>query len=364
MARQQRGLSENQEQFHTQVIRDTRTLGMRISDFLKSPSGAAAALVTVAILTCFSYAFSDLILIIGMWIFSFCYFQKPKLPFRMPQRSKLMDYNDLIPGGKNKPYKARGIYHFGNDLQTKNELWFGNDDMRTHALIFGSTGSGKTEALISIAYNALVQSSGFIYVDGKGDNGLFAKIFSMVRFMGRDDDILLINYMTGARDIIGPQEKRLSNTLNPFASGSSSMLSQLVVSLMDSSSASSDGDMWKGRAIGFVEALMRVLVTMRDSGHLLLDANSIRNYFLLPKLEAMVIDKLFLRDGDEAISLENMPPSVLEPITNYVFNLPGYNKDKKGKQVSQVLEQHGLYYDAVNSGVYFLSRYLWSYYAD
>ena len=44
--------------------------------------------------------------------------------------------------------------------------------MRTHVLIFGSTGSGKTEALISLAYNALVQGSGFIYVDGKGDNSL------------------------------------------------------------------------------------------------------------------------------------------------------------------------------------------------
>jgi intracellular multiplication protein IcmO len=28
-------------------------------------------------------------------------------------------------------------------------------------------------------------------------------------------------------------------------------------------------------------------------------------------------------------------------LRNYVFNLPGYNKEKKGKQVSQVLEQHG-----------------------
>ena len=55
--------------------------------------------------------------------------------------------------------------------------------MRTHALIFGSTGSGKTEALISIAYNALLQASGFIYIDGKGDNSLFAKIFSMCRMM-------------------------------------------------------------------------------------------------------------------------------------------------------------------------------------
>ncbi len=94
-----------------------------------------------------------------------------------------------------------------------------------------TTGSGKTEALISLAFNALVQGSGFIYVDGKGDNSLFAKVFSMARSMGREDDILVVNFMTGARDIVGPQEKRLSNTMNPFANGSSSMLSQLVVSL-------------------------------------------------------------------------------------------------------------------------------------
>ena len=164
-------------------------------------------------------------------------------------------------------------------------------------LIFGSTGSGKTEALVSIAYNALLQGSGFIYVDGKGDNSLFAKIFSMVRSMGREDDMLLINFMTGARDIVGPQKKRLSNTMNPFCNGSSSMLSQLVVSLMDSGAQSSDGDMWKGRAIVFVEALMKVLVAMRDAGHILLDANTIRNYFYLERLEAMVMDKVFIRDG-------------------------------------------------------------------
>src|SRR3990167_6403690 len=96
--------------------------------------------------------------------------------------------------------------------------------MRTHVLIFGSTGSGKTVALTSLAFNALLHASGFIYVDGKGDNTLFANIFSMARRMGREDDMLVINFMTGARDVFGAQEKRLSNTLNPFATGSSSML--------------------------------------------------------------------------------------------------------------------------------------------
>lgn len=341
MAYQPRGLEEQHERFHSAVLRDTRTLSVRISDFLKTPRQVAIFLVVLAMVTFFLCYFSDLLLLVGIGCFAYCYTRKAKLPFRLPMRSHLKDYNDPKPGTRSKPRTASGIYFFGNDNKTKEELWFSNEDMRTHVLIFGSTGSGKTEAMISLAYNSLLQASGFIYVDGKGDNSLFAKLFSMVRTMGREDDMLLINFMTGARDIIGPQELRLSNTLNPFANGSSSMLAQLVVSMMDKSASTPDGDMWKGRAITFVEALMKVLVAMRDSGYILLDANTIRNYFHLSKLETMVIDKLFVRDGEEAISLENFPPTVVEPINNYVLNLPGFNKEKKGKQVSQVLEQHG-----------------------
>lgn len=205
-----------------------------------------------------------------------------ELPYKLPAYSGLVDRHDPKPGS-NQPGPAAGIYFFGNDIETNEQLWFSNNDMRTHALIFGSTGSGKTETLISIAFNALAQGSGFIYVDGKGDNALFAKIFAMVRSMGREDDLLLVNFMTGAMDIIGPQETVLSNTMNPFAAGSSSMLSQLVVSLMDSGSqgGNSDADMWKGRAISFIEALMKPLVWMRDHGYILLEAGLIRRYFTL-----------------------------------------------------------------------------------
>ena len=47
----------------------------------------------------------------------------------------------------------------------------------------------------------------------------------------------------------------------------------------------------------------------------------------------MVLDKLFLRDGEESVSLENMPPTILEPIANYLLTLPGYNKEKKGNYI-------------------------------
>ncbi len=336
-----RGIEASQEQDPRLLLRDTRTLLDRFIGFFKKTNNVVIVLITLSAAAFIIPSASDVALVCGVIAFCYNFFRRQTLPFRMPLSSGEMDYSDPAPGTV-KPRKGRGISFFGNDIKTNEEIWFTNEDMRTHVLIFGSTGSGKTEALISIAYNSLIQGSGFIYVDGKGDNSLFAKIFSMARAMGREDDVLLVNFMTGARDIIGPQEKRLSNTMNPFASGSSSMLSQLVVSLMpETAGASPDADMWKGRAIVFVEALMRVLVYMRDQGAILLDANTIRNYFILDRLEAIAIDKQFIRDNQEPLDLSNVPWNVIEPLYNYVINLPGYDKSKKGKQVSQVLEQHG-----------------------
>jgi intracellular multiplication protein IcmO len=339
----QRGLDRFHEQDPQKLLRDTRTIGQRINDFFGKSLYGAIVFMIVAIVFFVYPALIDFvsIIMVGLFFYAYSLAKKATLPFRLPERSKAKDYNDPLPGKTLLPRTARGISFFGNDRKTQEELWFSNDDMRTHVLIFGSTGSGKTEALVSISYNALIQSSGLIYVDGKGDNSLFSKIFSMARSMGREDDVLLINFMTGARDVVGAQETRLSNTMNPFALGSSSMLAGLATSLMDSGGGGGDGDMWKGRAIAFIEALMRVLVYMRDQDILMLDANSIRNYFHLTKLESIVVDKVFPRDNAEPISMQDVPFEIVEPLLNYVINLPGYDKTRKGKQVSQVLEQHG-----------------------
>ncbi len=335
-----RGLEEQHELQPQLLLRDTRTLEMKIVDFFKDPVNSACLMFGFAMAAFFFPAITEIIAFIGLLVFLYAFTRKALLPFRMPLRSHTYDYNDPIQGST-KPRKARGISFFGNRRSNGDELWFNNDDMRTHVLIFGSTGSGKTEALVSLAFNALVQGSGFLYVDGKGDTSLFAKVFSMCRTMGREDDLLLINFMTGAKDIIGAQEKRLSNTMNPFCNGSSSMLSELVISLMDQGAQSADGDMWKGRAIVFVQALMKVLVYMRDKGKILLDANAIRNYFELTRLEAIAIDKMFPRDNQEPVSLADTPDIVLDPVRNYLKTLPGYDPSKKGKQGATVLEQHG-----------------------
>ncbi len=336
-----RSIDETQEHGGREVARDTRPLGSRVYDFFADPYNASGVLGVLGVSTFFIPAAADVCLLLGISLYTFTVTRRVALPFKLPQVSQLPDYNDTNPGN-DKPNTAAGIAFFGNEYFTNKELWFSNSDMRTHVLIFGSTGSGKTEALVSIAFNSLAQGSGFIYIDGKGDNSLFAKVFSMVRRMGREDDMLLINFMTGARDIVGAQKTRLSNTMNPFSRGSSSMLAQLVVSLMDSGgSGGGDGDMWKGRAISFVEALMKILTAMRDEGHLLLDANVIRNYFLLEKLEQMIIDKRFPINENHSVPIDNLPSLVTEPLSNYLDNLPGYNRAKKGNQSGEVREQHG-----------------------
>lgn len=183
----------------------------------------------------------------------------------------------------------------------------------------------NTETLISLAFNSLVHGSGFIYVDGKGDNSLWAKIYSICRSMGREDDLLVVNFMTGGRDVFGPQKNKLSNTLNPFSTGSAGGLTELLVGLMDE--AGGDNAMWKGRAISLISGIMFALVYMRENEGFLLDVDQIRDYLILDNIQ-----KLAKR--------RDLPPSILASIRAYLRSLPGY-QESAPKQSETVMDQHG-----------------------
>lgn len=188
----------------------------------------------------------------------------------------------------------------------------------------------NTEYLISLVYNSLVHGSGLIYVDGKADSSLYGKVYSMARSMGREDDVLVINFQTGAKDIYGAQPNKLSNTLNPFAVGSSGMLSELVKGLM----ATGEKSTWTQQAESFVEALMKPLVYLRDNHGLNLDVNVVRDYFELNKLE-----DLAWKDGEKYPGL--LESGALDGLHAYLMNKPGYKKEKFHDQSETTHEQHG-----------------------
>ena len=284
--------------YHT--LRDTRPFGRRLKEGLEEASTGITIFTIMAVAV---IAFppvrsaADFVLLAGLLYFRW-YIRRPiKLPMRMPSFATCSDPND-------RDKKPQGILYLGNEKKTNNELWLSNTDAKTHILYLGTTGSGKTVGLTSLVANSLTWGSGFIYIDGKADTTLFASLYALARRFGREDDLLVLNYLTGNSDA-----GSASNSINPFSSGSSSYLTNLVVSLMDE--AKGENAMWKGRAVALMGAMMPVLTYKRDTQGLRLDVTTIQESLSLQAVIRLARDT-------------SLPDRITAGLKNYLETLPGF----------------------------------------
>lgn len=285
---------------HTDLLRDVRPLYVRIGDWMSTPEHATVLFVAAAYMVGFDslfLAWADLIILFALLYFWWLATRNRSLFLKLPMSSKYKDKNS-------KSGKPEGILYVGNEFLTKGQVWFSNSDARTHMLYLGTTGSGKTEGLKSMVSNALTWSSGFIYIDGKADTDLWSSLSALVRRFGRDDDLLVLNYMTGNSDRKAP-----SNTMNPFSSGSASYLTNLLVSLMPESQG--DNAMWKERAVALIGALMPALTYKRDYQDIPTSVSTIRHYMQFSSVVALSRD-------------ETVPEKLRLAIKGYLDTLPGY----------------------------------------
>lgn len=297
-------LEEEKRLRHINMQRDIRTSSERFADWVRTKGAFSIPLISLLIVIVFQGALLYIVILNYFFIYLMHKHLYAPLDFKKPKSS-------FEPDPKNRDPRdlAEGIFFLGNNAVTGNQLYLDDSDIRTHVLIFGTTGAGKTESLVSLCVNFMIYGSGFIYVDGKADTGLYLSIFSLLRRFGRDMDILLINYMIGLEDLNIKRKQRLSNKMNPFSMGSSDNLTELIVSLLPD-----DGDgIWKGRASSFMSALMRVLVLLRDRGEILLDVDVIRKYFELEKVE-------------ELIARQDISDQYKDGLISFVSSLAGYKK--------------------------------------
>jgi hypothetical protein len=353
--RKYRGIEQRDEVKAGQARPDTRSTTTRARAFFATTDGVIAGMMSLPLiaLLCIRVPFSGEMILLTAWLF-YQFFVNPghndskrtnkagqvigkfrlyDFPFRLPATAKRFD------GSYAQPTLGKGITFLGREISTKLEIWSSDSDLRTHMLVLGTTGSGKTEFLLGLVYNALVQNSGFLYTDGKGAVDLYNNVFRLARYLGREDDLLVISFLTSGRDFLDKQVDRTTNTMNPFALGSSGMLIELIISLMDDSGGG--GDMWKGRAIAFVAGLTRVLCYLRDRGYILLDANTFIGYFELPVVERVVFERK-ITVGDKDIIIDDpLFTKVIAPLQSFILTLPGYSRDKIGQQEQKTMEQHG-----------------------
>jgi intracellular multiplication protein IcmO len=181
---------------------------------------------------------------------------------------------------------GKAVFFLGHEIYTGQELHLEDDKVRTHVIIFGTTGSGKTEAILSICVNFLVQSSGMILVDGKGDTLLAAKVFALAWATGRTDDLYFLNFMPSGKKFGEKRYEQMGNTFNFFADSSSEELDEIVGGLLPSEGGSGGG-IWEGRAASGISGINKPIVYLRDNGFLNLDPSVYRQFFNLETAAAL-----------------------------------------------------------------------------
>ena len=305
------------------IQRDSRTPGQRIAAACRKPDVLGIACFALAATVILFPAVVDAGMLAFAVIGALGWRIAPVLPLKLPATYPGLDPHEREPG-TGRSLTARGLLFLGNDRDTGQELYESDADARTHKLVLGGTGSGKTEAMLGFCANALLWGSGFTYVDGKGDAALWTKVLAMARACGREDDVYVLNYLTGSTDVDpdAPGAARLSNTFNPFLHGSADALTQMLVAQM--AEAGGDSATWKDKAIGLLTAYLRIMVAMRDRQRdeqnrpFALDVSALRAYLTLDRL----ID-LYLR-AREGVDGFCLPAPALESLRAYLESVPGF----------------------------------------
>ncbi|MAS87028.1 MAG: type IV secretion protein IcmO [Micavibrio sp.] len=299
-------IDKKYSQSYTRMLADTRSIYVRVGDWFAKPDNflmVCVVLVSLIFLVPQMVYFLDIIFIVMFISYIAIMRLGFDLPFKLPMSlyHKIKDKNNEGGGHSGK---SEGILFMGNDKKTNEEVWFTNSDIRTHILYLGTTGSGKTEGLKSMVTNALCWASGFVYIDGKADTDLWSNLSSLVRRFGRDDDLFVLNYMTGNSDTKAP-----SNTMNPFSVGSAGYLTNMLVSLMPD--AEGDNAMWKERAVSLIGSIMPILTWKRDNQDVPMSVSSIRR--------SLDLDAIIKLSRDKAV-----PEKLTDSLKGYLRTLPGF----------------------------------------
>ena len=322
------GVTRNQDLDPVLLVRDTRPFSYKAVDYFRE-SGQTVIMVLAALvfINPFLIQFGiplihleEPLFLVGLVFALFTLFSK-----------KTYDYATPMLKGKNGKITGDGNFCIGKNYETGTMLYISNDTSCRHIFCLGTTGSGKTQFLLGLMFQfAILDGGGFLFTDGKADVSVAWLVFTLLRRVGRESDMLFLNYMTGGRNMNAKESlfTKITNTTNPLIFGGAEDLKGLLVGLMRD--ASGDSDLWKGMAITMLGGILHALVDLRDAGELNLDIETIRDY--------LVLDRIV-----ELSKMETISAIAREPILKYLKELPGYSKTDydRGALNAKASEQHG-----------------------
>jgi intracellular multiplication protein IcmO len=274
-------IEQHQEVKLSRNIADVRSWSEKYAEKLSKPSflavNAGAVLLAMIVL--------KPLWIIWVGAFLFLFFThlsyRVILPLRYPP-----------DGVDEKGKEGDGIMYVGhvrstNPYENFREVWMADSDLRTHFLILGSTGSGKSETLKGMFYNALCWGSGFFLADGKADNKMPLDLMAMCRMVGADDDFLALNFLIGGSspEKIRASRRRRTNMINTFSDSDADTQIQMGANLLPK--AEGEGKSWQEKALNFWRSLVAALCYKRDTQGFEISVGAYIDYMGLPKVEEL-----------------------------------------------------------------------------
>lgn len=123
--------------------------------------------------------------------------------------------------------------------------------MTRHISIVGQSGTGKSVFNRNLLFQHALTGGGLMHIDGKNDDGDFIKFYSLMKSIGRGEDVLVI-------DVDNPE---LSNTYNPILYGDADEVASRIISLIPFSENSPGSDHYRSESTialtTFVAALQK-----------------------------------------------------------------------------------------------------------
>lgn len=274
-------IEQHQEVKLSRNIADTRGWGDKYAEKLSKPEFLAVNVLAVVL------AMVAIKPLFPLWIVAFLFLFFTHLSYRV-----ILPLRYPPDGVDEKGKEGDGIMYVGhvrstNPYENFREVWMADSDLRTHFLILGSTGSGKSETLKGMFYNALCWGSGFFLADGKADNKMPLDLMAMCRMLGADDDFLALNFLIGGSspEKIRASRRRRTNMINTFSDSDADTQIQMGANLLPK--AEGDGKSWQEKALNFWRSLVAALCYKRDTQGFEISVGTYIDYMGLPKVEEL-----------------------------------------------------------------------------
>tara|TARA_R110001592_G_scaffold78932_4_gene236372 strand:+ start:1972 stop:4668 length:2697 start_codon:yes stop_codon:yes gene_type:complete len=312
---------------NSRTIVDPRSLYTRIWDSLEHPNISVVwAIISIVLSVIWPVLLMPCTLV--FFILRAAVVGNPDvLPIHLPMDAQKEDKNNPKPGENNGYEKGAGAFYVGRIMGLGWEVWLSFKALTQHFLIFGTTGSGKTESIVSYIVNYLSVGSGVAFQDAKAAPKAMIQMATICRIFGRDDDFRVTNYITPINSKKTDPAARTSNDSAVFARGAAETNTQLLVSLLPPSDG--ENKLFSERAVALISALQPALVDLRDQGRLQIDPSVIR--------ENMAFAAFVQLYRNNNISMRSRLAMLA-----YLKSLPGFDeKQPIAKQPEEVTRQFG-----------------------